>query len=272
MHNGTIGAHVAQLQRLLIDAGFKLVADGWYGAKTEVAVRQFQQRAGLVADGIAGPKTLATLRNRDLDEKLLSEADLERAATRLGVPLAALKAINTVESNGRGFLDDGRPVILYERHIAYRLMAEIGADADALARRYPNVINPARGGYAGGSSEWSRLATARQVVDPHFGIPEESCSWGQFQIMGFHWHDLGYESIDAFVAAMSTSEAAQLDAFCRFIEAEPALIKALKACKWADFARLYNGPDYKRNLYDIKLARLYDQLKGNPDETVVSAV
>lgn len=259
MHSETIGSEVAQLQRLLIDAGIKVSADGWYGPETEAAVKQFQQRAGLVADGIAGPKTLATLRNRERDSRLLSEADLERAATRLGVPLAAIKAVNTVESNGRGFLDDGRPVILYERHVAYRLMAEIGAEADALAARYPNIINKARGGYAGGSAEWSRLATARQVLDQHFGIPEESCSWGQFQIMGYHWRDLGYTSIGEFVDAMSKSEAEQLDAFCRFIEAAPALLKALKTRKWADFARIYNGPAYKENLYDVKLARAFER-------------
>lgn len=259
MHSETIGAEVAQLQRLLIEAGFKVAADGWYGAETAAAVRQFQQRAGLVADGIAGPKTLAALRTRERDDKLLSENDLVRAAERLGIPLAALKAVNTVESRGRGFLDDGRPVILYERHIAYRRRKETGDDADALAARYPNVINPARGGYAGGSAEWSRLATSRQVLDTFFGIPEESCSWGQFQIMGYHWRDLGYASVDAFVSAMSRSEGEQLEAFRCFIEADPALLKALKARKWADFARLYNGPAYKENLYDVKLARAFER-------------
>lgn len=264
MHSETIGSEVAQLQRLLIDAGFKVDADGWYGPETEAAVRQFQQRAGLVADGLAGPKTLASLRSRERDGKLLSENDLERAAERLGVQLAAIKAVNTVESRGRGFLDDGRPVILYERHIAYRRKKEIGDDADALAARYPNVINPARGGYAGGSAEWSRLATSRQVLNSFFGIPEESCSWGQFQIMGYHWKALGYNSVDVFVAAMSKSEAAQLDAFCRFIEAEPALLKALNGRKWADFARLYNGPAYKENLYDVKLARAFERYSQAP--------
>ncbi|MFO6076311.1 N-acetylmuramidase domain-containing protein, partial [Pseudomonas aeruginosa] len=42
-------------------------------------------------------------------------------------------------------------------------------------------------------------------------------------------------------------------------DTDPALHKALKARKWADFARLYNGPDYKRNLYDVKLEHAYKQ-------------
>ena len=38
-----------------------LATDGVYGPKTEAAVREFQRRAGLVVDGIAGPITLARL-------------------------------------------------------------------------------------------------------------------------------------------------------------------------------------------------------------------
>ena len=37
--------------------------DGSYGPSTESAVKQFQQAHGLVADGIAGSKTIAALRN-----------------------------------------------------------------------------------------------------------------------------------------------------------------------------------------------------------------
>ena len=44
----------------LIDAG--LVADGVRGPRTTAAVRQFQQSRGLVADGVVGPRTLAALR------------------------------------------------------------------------------------------------------------------------------------------------------------------------------------------------------------------
>lgn len=258
LHKGSTGREVTQLQRALIDAGFKLSADGWFGETTEAALIAFQRRAGLVADGIAGPKTITALANRDRDPRLLSEADLERAAERLGVPVAAIKAVNTVESRGHGFAADGHPVILYERHVAYRLLSESGyADMERAAQRYPNLISKSRGGYAGGTSEWSRLTTARQVMD--INVADGACSWGQFQIMGYHWQRLGYDSIQHFVAAMSASEADQLDAFCRFIEAEPALLKALKARKWADFARLYNGPAYKENLYDTKLARAFER-------------
>jgi len=135
-------------------------------------------------------------------------------------------------------------------------LAAAGHDADALGARYPDLISRRRGGYKGGDLEWFRLQLAKQIDR---AIACESASWGAFQIMGYHWRALGYESIDEFVSAMSRNEAAQLDAFVRFILADAALHKALTARKWADFARGYNGPAYKTNLYDTKLQRAYDR-------------
>jgi hypothetical protein len=251
---------------MLKDAGFAIEADGWFSDATEQALIAFQKRAGLVADGDAGPKTIAALQKRESNPQHLSETDLQRAADRLGVDIASIKAVNSVETNGAGFLDDGRPVILYERHVAYRLLKESGyPDIDRAAARYPNLINPKRGGYSGGSAEWSRLATALQIISGD--IAYASCSWGQYQIMGFNAKPIGYDSVDQFVAAMKQSEADHLEAFSRFIESEPALHKALKARKWADFARLYNGPAYKDNLYDVKLARAYERFAGTTEAT-----
>lgn len=55
---------VQRLQQALIDAGYDLGsygADGVYGAKTEAAVRLYQENAGLAKDGIAGEKTQGSL-------------------------------------------------------------------------------------------------------------------------------------------------------------------------------------------------------------------
>ncbi|WP_426772988.1 N-acetylmuramidase domain-containing protein, partial [Pseudomonas aeruginosa] len=41
----------------------------------------------------------------------------------------------------------------------------------------------------------------------------------------------------------------------------PAIHKALKSKDWAEFARRYNGPDYKKNNYDVKLAEAYQSFK-----------
>jgi hypothetical protein len=247
---GDHGSAVQDLQRKLIVNGAKLLIDGWFGEVTEAAVALLQRKVGLVIDGIVGPKTQEVLNGLSNSQRL-READLQAAAERLGVPLACVKAVNAVESRGSGFLADGRAVILLERHDAYRRANEAGLHADDLAARYPNLVNKARGGYAGGPAEWARFDNLRSVASQAIAV--EACSWGLFQVMGYHWSTLGYASAAAFQQAMQVSEANQLDAFVRFIEAGPALLKALKARKWADFARLYNGPAYKENLYDAKL-------------------
>ena len=251
---GDTGADVRDLQTRLIIAGYSVERDGWFGDNTEAAVRAFQRKAFLVADGIAGPKTMAALLGRSTS-RLLGNIDIDAAAEMLGVQVAALMAVNEVESRGEGFLN-GNPVVLFERHVMHKRLAAAGHDADALAARYPDLVNPKRGGYKGGAQEWYRLNLACQI---EADIANESASWGAFQIMGYHWHALGYDSIGDFVAAMSRNEPAQLDSFVRFILADESLHKALKARKWADFAKGYNGPAYKANLYDAKLQRAYER-------------
>lgn len=262
LRHGDRGQPVRDLQQALAAKGFPVGQDGDFDDATETAVQAFQRQAGLVADGIAGPKTLAALLGRT-DKRLLAQTDLERAATTLGVPLAAVQAVNEVESKGTGFGGNGRPVVLFERHVFHaRLAATRGqAEADSLALEQPSLINAKPGGYAGGVAEWQRLTSAQQIEET---CALEAASWGLFQIMGYHWQALGYESVQDFVTRMHASEAEQLEAFVRFIQANPALLKALKAQKWADFARGYNGPGYARNLYDVKLERAFARYAAAP--------
>lgn len=263
LRRGDNGAQVRELQRLLNLRGAALPITAHFGVETDAAVRAAQQRYGLVVDGLAGPKTILALQVDGRQPRHLAATDLVRAAEALGVPLATVRAVNEVESRGTGFLEDGRPVILFERHIMYRQLRQTGRDADALARQYPNLVNPARGGYGGGASEHARLARAMEL-EPACALA--SASWGLFQIMGFHWELLGYASVLVFADAMRLSEAAQLDAFVRFILADPALHKALKARKWPTFASLYNGPAYRDNLYDVKLARAFARYDAESKE------
>ncbi|AUF99803.1 peptidoglycan-binding protein [Pseudomonas sp. 09C 129] len=265
LRHGDRGQAVRLLQKQLNQQGAKLSVDGDYGDATEKAVRAYQQKVGLVDDGIAGAKTQASLAGADCS-KLLLKAPLVNAAKRLGVEIAAVMAVNEVESLGEGFLANGKPKILFERHVMYQRLAlprhesddaaALQAHADQLAALHPNLVNPSPGGYAGGTAEHQRLAQAR-LLDAISGA--ESASWGAFQVMGYHWQRLGYASLDDFLTRMAKDEAEHLEAFVRFIEADPALHKALKAKKWATFARLYNGPAYARNLYDVKLERAYER-------------
>lgn len=256
LKQGDKGADVTRLQRQLVNAGHTLTIDGIYGEQTTTAVAKQQRTHGLVVDGIYGPKTALTLTNGAHTSTLLTQRDLQAAADRLGVPVAAIMAVSSVESAGTGF-QNGRPRILFERHVFRQRLEKAGLPASELKlleAKHPNLVNKQPGGYQGGSLEWQRLDSAKRI---HVNAAHESASWGLYQIMGYHWQHLGYTSAAEFVERMHQGEYQHLDAFVRFIEADKALLKALQQQKWADFAKRYNGPAYAQNLYDVKMERAF---------------
>ena len=59
---GMVGWDVGALQFLLTSRGFPTrIVDGYFGHETVQALRRYQKSAGLLADGLAGPATLASL-------------------------------------------------------------------------------------------------------------------------------------------------------------------------------------------------------------------
>jgi peptidoglycan hydrolase-like protein with peptidoglycan-binding domain len=67
LHDGYDGtspelrAEVTAMQKLLVQQGLPVEADGFFGDGTEEAVRQFQRNSDLLDDGIVGPRTWAAL-------------------------------------------------------------------------------------------------------------------------------------------------------------------------------------------------------------------
>lgn len=183
---------------------------------------------------------------------VLTNDDLARAAEKIGCDVAAVKAVCQVEAPRGGFLPDGQPTILFERHIFSR------RTAGKFDQAAPDISNPKPGGYSGGVAEHARLQKAA-ALDRNAAL--QSASWGKFQIMGFNWQACGFPSLQAFINAMYESEGAQLDAFVAFIQSQ-GLADELRDQRWSDFARRYNGPDYAANRYDIKLAAAYAAAKG----------
>jgi rare lipoprotein A (peptidoglycan hydrolase) len=62
LSKGDRGSDVITLQRVLAMKGYSLgAADGAFGRMTKLAVKRFQRRAGLAADGRVGPATTSAL-------------------------------------------------------------------------------------------------------------------------------------------------------------------------------------------------------------------
>lgn len=257
MKLGDKSIHVRNLQGLLNRAGAapQLETDGWFGDKTEQAVIAFQKKNGIPGFGTAGPRTMAALGlNKNAD--LLTTADLKSVADYLGVEMAAIAAIAEVESAGSGRFSNGKTAILFERHIFYRhIAAEDKALADSLHAKHPNICHPRPGGYIGGIGEYQRFGSAKTF---HSEAAYSACSYGMFQIMGFHAKSLGYESAQEFAEAMSVSQGNQLRAVAEFIKNNPQLQKALVEHDWAAFARGYNGPSYATHGYDTRIKTAYE--------------
>lgn len=178
----------------------------------------------------------------------IAEADFLRAAERLDCEVAAVKAVAKVESRGGGFLADKRPKILFESRWFHKLT---GGRFD---RTHPEISTPTWvRNYKGGAGEYDRLAIA-------LGLDREAAlkaaSWGMFQILGVNHGVCGFADIETFVKAQMESEGAHLDAFVGFVIGN-RLDDELRDKRWADFAFGYNGPGYRQNRYDEKMADAY---------------
>lgn len=186
---------------------------------------------------------------------MITDKAYSAAALKLGVEVAVIKAIASVETKGSAWITPGVPQILYERHIMARLLKAKGV---SLAGLPSDLVNTTPGGYGKFSEQHGKLDRAVQI-DRACAL--QSCSWGMFQLMGFNYKACGYGTVQEFVNAMYKSEDEQLNAFVGFIKSNTQLNQALRSKDWATVARLYNGADYKINSYDQKLAVAYESNK-----------
>nr|WP_242050787.1 peptidoglycan-binding protein [Oculatella sp. FACHB-28] len=84
---GDVGPDVTDLQQRLSNLGYyRGTIDGSFGEGTQSAVTQFQERNGLVADGIAGPLTLSTVRNASPSESTARRSTATQVSNTAGQP------------------------------------------------------------------------------------------------------------------------------------------------------------------------------------------
>jgi hypothetical protein len=267
---------VILLEAMLQQLKYKVTIHAIFDRSLEKVVEQFQLANNLVADGIVGPKTWQVLYLRSNDylkvstKRFIQEIDLINAATELKIEVAAVKAVNEVESRGMGFVNDF-PVILFERHIFWRRLKKYGLNPRTLVTSHnKDILSQKPGGYTSSANEIKRLNRAQKI---HKAAALESASWGLFQIMGYHWKGLKYPSIEDFVKRMKSGEVAHLEAFVRYIKINHLASKLqLKSGKerlalsdFAAFARRYNGANYTKNRYHTKMLSAYKRYRKQED-------
>lgn len=176
------------------------------------------------------------------------------AAAIIGCEVAAIRAVADVESHGEGFITwRGQlvPKILFERHKFYKYTN------GQFAGSHPDLCNKTPGGYGSVSVQHDKL-TAAAALDRTAALM--SCSWGKFQVMGFNYALAGYRDLQTFINAAYNTEFDHLLMFTNFV-LNTGLGKHLRSLDWAAFAKGYNGPDYKKNHYDNKMATAYKKFK-----------
>lgn len=190
------------------------------------------------------------------DRTALRRADFEEVAARLNCEWEAVAAVAEVESGPMGgFAQDGRPIILFERHLFSR---KTNRQYD---QSHPTISNSSPGGYPRTQNErWAQLAEA-YALDPEAAL--QSASYGRFQVLGQNYPNLSMPNAHAYVTKLSRSEKDQLEAFEGFVRAN-GLADELQRKDWVGFASRYNGPGYAANQYDQKMAAAYERLKATP--------
>lgn len=201
----------------------------------------------IATDGVAGPQTRIAIVEAFTNKcaPAITDADIQVLATRLGCSTKQIRAVAKVESGGAAFDDFGRPKILFERHLFYRLTnGKHGLTA---------FSNPKGGGY--NEPSWDKLTRAASV-DPEAAFA--AASWGRFQVLGTHWRALGYPSALELAYSTVTGEAAHYELLARYIE-KNGIKHQLRALSTNPednraFAKSYNGPSYEKFSYHTKLA------------------
>lgn len=214
-----------ELQQWLVAHGQAVVVDGQAGAKTRAAI-------------------IAAFTNKAAPA--VTDEQVVAMASRLACTVKQLRAVSQVESGGAAFDQEGRPKMLFERHLFHRLTEGKWSTC--------NFSNPKGGGYA--EDSWAKLTMA---ACKDAAAAFAAASWGKFQVLGTHWRDLGYPSPIDLAYSTVSSEAGSYELLARYIEhnglrgAISALSPDPETCR--PFAAAYNGPGYRDFDYHAKLAR-----------------
>lgn len=207
----------------------------------------------------------------ELDKELVSMKVIK--AGDPGLELAAVKAVTQTESRGRGYFENGLPVILYERHKFFgftkpkmppppknKKATKVAATVHPFAK-FSDICNPKAGGYGPEAIQYEKFVKAA-LLDKNAAI--KSCSWGGFQVLGEYYDQIGFSSATDLANSSIRSMDGQAKLFVGYLKMNHAALKALFAKEWETFTYNYNGSGWKTNNSDYpkKMENFYNAAKA----------
>ena len=189
--------------------------------------------------------------------KRIEDVDLPRIGATIGVGEDELHAVMEVEAAGSGFDSKGRPKMLFEPHIFWRLLGP-GKARDKAAAEGLAYAKWKKGNYP--KDSYPRLLAAMKI---NATIALMSCSWGLFQIMGFNHGAAGYATVEEMVRDFMDDEDNHVEAAVRFIT-NKKLDDDLRAHRWDVFEKVYNGGGFN-GAYADKLEDAFAKWKRIKD-------
>lgn len=250
-------SYIQQLLNLSSPATtYAVDTDGVYGQQTASAIKAYQMilLKSSAPDGIVSPggPTLASmesaintppgaapalLQSQAVPSGVLTQEDYQAAADQLQCDVATIQAVAQVETSGSPYDPQGRPTILFERHVFSRYTDGVW---DAL---HPDLSNPVQGGYGLLSLQYARIIEAATLADDGSTLHAAllAASWGMFQVMGFNAEMVGFASVEDCITQMRGSIAAHLKGFVGYIQATPNALSGIRTKNWNQFAAAYNG-------------------------------
>jgi LysM repeat protein len=190
LQRGAFGWDVSVLQFALTRAGvYRWPIDGFFGAETVTALERWQRARGLLADGVAGPETLAGLGRLAVPVRTprttpppatkytVKPGDsLTAIADRFGTTMPALAKLNK--------LDPAR-VLLIGAKIAVPTSAPVPAPLDASPSEVRDLVDSWAGRY--GVDPALARALAWMESGYQTNLTSDAGAWGVMQIIPSAW-------------------------------------------------------------------------------------
>jgi len=180
-------------------------------------------------------------------DKYLSQDQIKQLASNYGYEYPALKAVIAKESSGHGFDTTTSKIIIQFEPSYFKRLSPVWTDNIVGHIWYQNKVSNQ-------TLEWLAFNDAFKI-DPDAAM--KSTSIGMMQVMGVHYKDLGFPTVNAMWDFGKESEYNQVEIGIKFIKANSIIDKALREKNWVVFAEHYNGPNYRQNNYDTDLAKFY---------------